>query len=63
MSMRIENIVNRWDVVQGQRRNIEYRTLEDPVTHKKVIEVEVHLYDEKGRVHPVDKGRTIDIKA
>jgi len=60
--MRIENIVNRWDVVQSQRREIEYRTLVDPVTHKKVLEVEIHLYDKRGKVQPADKGRNVDLK-
>jgi len=60
--MIVNNIVNRWDVVQSQRRHIEYRTLEDPVTHKKVIEVEVHLYNKNGVVQPVTKGNSVDIK-
>ena len=63
MSMIVQSIVNRWDVAPGQRKNIEYRTLEDPVTHKKVIEGDVHLYDERGSIQSVEKGQTVDIKA
>ena len=45
-------------------RNTVYTTLEDPVTHKRVIEVVEHLYSEKGKVEPTNtNGRHVDTKA
>ena len=44
-------------------RNIVYTTLEDPVTHKRLIEVVEHLYSDKGKVEPANtKGRHVDLK-
>ena len=43
--------------------NTVYTTFEDPVTHKRVIEVVEHLYSDTGRVEPVNtKGRHVDTK-
>ena len=43
--------------------NTVYTTFEDPVTHKRVIEVVEHLYSDTGRVEPANtKGRHIDTK-
>jgi hypothetical protein len=49
-------------MVYNQYRNTEYRTLIDPKTHKKVIEVIQYLYDNKGEVKPVAKGQNVDIE-
>ena len=44
--------------------NTVYTTFEDPVTHKRVIEVVEHFYSATGRIEPADtKGRHVDIKA
>ena len=61
--MIVQNVTNSWDTVYNQYRNTEYKTLVDPKTHKKVIEVVQYLYDKKGEVHPVSKGQNIDIQA
>ena len=49
-------------MLYNQYRNTEYRTLVDPRTHKKVIEVIQYLYDKQGEVKPVAKGQVIDIQ-
>jgi hypothetical protein len=61
--MIVQSVTNSWDTVYNQYRNTEYKTLVDPKTHKKVIEVVQYLYDKKGEVHPVAKGQNIDIQS
>ena len=61
--MIVQSVTNSWDMVYNQYRNTEYRTLIDPKTHKKVIEVVQYLYDNKGQVTPAAKGQNIDIQA
>jgi hypothetical protein len=52
------------DVASNSYRKTVYKTLEDPVTHKKVTEVINYLYDKTGAVEPViPKGQHIDTKA
>ena len=60
--MIVQSITNSWDMLYNQYRNTEYRTLVDPRTHKKVIEVIQYLYDKQGEVKPVAKGQVIDIQ-
>ena len=60
--MIVQNVTNSWDMVYNQYRNTEYRTLLDPKTNKKVIEVIQYLYDKKGEVQPTSKGQTIDVQ-
>ena len=60
--MIVQSVTNSWDMVYNQYRNTEYRTLIDPKTHKKVIEVIQYLYDIKGEVKPVARGQVIDIQ-
>jgi len=60
--MIVQSVTNSWDMVYNQYRNTEYRTLIDPKTHKKVIEVVQYLYDNKGQVTPAAKGQNIDIQ-
>jgi len=60
--MIVQSITNSWDMVYNQYRKTEYRTLIDPKTDKKVIEVIQYLYDKKGEVTPVAKGQNIDIQ-
>lgn len=62
-NMIVQNITNSWDTIYNQYRNTEYRTLVDPKTHKKVIEVVQYLYDNKGKIEPVNKGQVIDLQA
>ena len=61
--MIVQSVTNSWDMVYNQYRNTEYRTLIDPKTNKKVIEVVQYLYDNKGQVTPAAKGQVIDIQA
>ena len=49
-------------MVYNQYRNTVYRTLVDPVSDKKIIEVVQYLYDKRGEVKPTAKGQVIDIQ-
>ena len=61
--MIVQSIHNTIGVTSTGYRNTVYTTLEDPVTHKRVIEVVEHLYSDTGRVEPVNtKGRHVDTK-
>ena len=61
--MIVQSIHSTTGVTSTGYKNTVYTTLEDPVTHKKVIEVVEHLYDKTGRVEPVNtKGRHVDTK-
>jgi hypothetical protein len=62
--MIVQSIHSTTGVTSTGYKNTVYTTLEDPVTHKRVIEVVEHLYDSIGRVEPANaKGRDVDIKA
>jgi len=50
-------------MVYDQYRKTEYKTLLDPVTHKKVIEIVHYLYDNKGAMKLDAKGQYVDIQA
>jgi hypothetical protein len=61
--MIVQSIHNTIGVTSTGYKNTVYTTLEDPVTHKKVIEVIEHLYDKTGKVEPSNtKGRHVDTK-
>lgn len=60
--MIVQSITNNWDMVYNQYRNTVYRTLVDPVSDKKIIEVVQYLYDKRGEVTPTAKGQVIDIQ-
>jgi len=50
-------------MVYGSYRNTVYKTLEDPKTHKTVIEVVQYLYDNKANVQPNNaKGTNVDLQ-
>lgn len=62
--MIVQSIHNSWDMVYGSYRNTVYKTLEDPKTHKTVIEVVQYLYDNKANVQPNNvKGTNVDVQA
>ena len=62
-NMIIQSVLNVWDRVYNSNRKTVYTTLEDPVTHKKVIEVEQYLYDDTAKVRPANiKGANVDIQ-
>jgi hypothetical protein len=62
--MIVQSIHSSWDMVYSQYRNTEYKTLVDPMTHKKTIEIVEYLYDKTGRIEPVNnKGAQVDRKA
>ena len=51
-------------MVYGSYRNTIYKTLEDPKTHKTVVEVVQYLYDSKANITPNNvKGVNVDIQA
>jgi hypothetical protein len=60
--MIVQSISTSWDMVYDQYRKIEYKTLMDPVTHKKVTEIVHYLYDKQGQVRPDAKGQVVDIQ-
>ena len=63
-SMIVQSIHNTWDMVYNSYRNTVYKTLEDPKTHKKVVEVVQYLYDSKASIPPVNvKGQNLDVQA
>jgi hypothetical protein len=50
-------------MVYNQYRNTVYKTLEDPITQKKIIEVVQYLYNKEGRIEEPVKGRNVDKQA
>jgi hypothetical protein len=61
--MIIQSVLNIWDQVYDSNRKTVYTTLEDPKTHKKVIEVEQYLYDNTAKVQPANvKGSNVDVQ-
>lgn len=59
--MIIQSIHNAWDTIYNQYRNTVYKTLEDPITQKKYIEVIQYLYDKNGQQEGnIVKGQSID---
>ena len=62
-SMIVQSILNIWDRVYDSNRKTVYTTLEDPVTHKKVLEVNQYLYDDHANVPAPDvKGKKVDVR-
>ena len=62
-NMIIQSVLNVWDKVYDSNRKTVYTTLEDPKTHKKIVEVTQYLYDDKANVPPPDvKGRNVDVQ-
>ena len=61
--MIIQSIQQSWDMVYNQYRNTVYKTLEDPVSHKKVIEVVQFLYTKNGAIEAPVKGSNVDTQA
>jgi hypothetical protein len=61
--MIIQSIHNSWDMVYNQYRNTVYKTLEDPISQKKVVEVVQFLYTKNGNIEAPEKGRNVDKQA
>jgi hypothetical protein len=61
--MIVTSISTNWDMVYDQYRKTEYKTLIDPVTDKRVVEVVQYLYDKQGQIRPDAKGQNVDIQA
>jgi len=61
--MIVQSTTNIWDMVYGQYRRTEYKTLIDPATDKRIVEVVQYLYDKQGQIKPDAKGRNVDIQA
>ena len=63
--MIVQSISTVLDMVNHQNRTTFYKTVEDPVTHKKVIEVIEYIYTKEGNMtasEAATKGLTIDIQ-
>jgi hypothetical protein len=50
-------------MVHDQYRKTVYKTLIDPATDKKVVEVVQYLYDKKGQIRPDVRGQNVDLQA
>jgi hypothetical protein len=50
-------------MVYDQYRKTVYKTLIDPVTDKKVVEIVQYLYDKHGQIRPDVGGQNVDIQA
>jgi len=50
-------------MVYDQYRRTEYKTLIDPATDKRIVEVVQYLYDKQGQIKPDAKGQNVDIQA
>lgn len=62
--MIIQSIHNSWDMIYNSYRNTVYTTLEDPKTHKKIVEVVQYLYDDRANLEPNKvKGTNVDLQA
>ena len=61
--MIVQSISTSWDMVYDQYRKTEYKTLIDPVTDKRVVEVVQYLYDKQGQIRPDAKVQNVDIQA
>jgi hypothetical protein len=61
--MIVQSITNSWDMVYDQYRKTVYKTLIDPVTDKKVVEIVQYLYDKHGQIRPDVRGQNVDIQA
>jgi hypothetical protein len=61
--MIVQSITNSWDMVYDQYRKTVYKTLIDPVTDKKVVEIVQYLYDKHGQIRPDVGGQNVDIQA
>jgi hypothetical protein len=61
--MIVQSITNSWDMVYDQYRKTVYKTLIDPVTDKKVVEIVQYLYDKHGQIKPDVRGQNVDIQA
>ena len=61
--MIVQSVLNVWDRVYNSNRVTVYKTLKDPDTHKKIIEVEQYLYDNQAKIRPANvKGANVDIQ-
>ena len=58
--MIIQSIQQSWDMVYNQYRNTVYKTLEDPISQKTVVEVIQFLYTKNGRIEEPAKGSNVD---
>ena len=62
--MTVQSIQTTWDRVNYQGRRSEFRTVEDPITNKKTIEVVQYLYNKVAELEPAKtKGNEVDKKA
>jgi hypothetical protein len=62
--MIVQSIQTTWDRTNHQVRRSEFRTVEDPATNKKTIEVVQYLYNKVAQLEPTHtKGHNVDKKA
>jgi uncharacterized protein Yka (UPF0111/DUF47 family) len=61
--MIVQSIHNSIDVIHNQYRNTVYRTLEDPVTRKEIIEIVQYVYTINGQMEQPAKGGNVDKQA
>lgn len=61
--MIIQSVIAVNDMINHQYRNTVYKTLDDPATHKKSIEVVQYLYNRKGKTEPTHHVTQVDQRA
>ena len=61
--MIIQSVIAVNDMVNHQYRTTVYRTLDDPATNKKLIEVVQYLYTREGKLEPTHHVTQVDKRA
>ena len=58
--MIVQNVTSLNDVTNHQYRTTVYKTVEDPATNKKYLEVVQYLYDKMGNLEPTHRNHQVD---
>ena len=61
--MIVQSVTSVNDMVNHQYRTTIYKTVEDPATNKKYLEVVQYLYDRAGKLEPTHHNSQVDKKA
>jgi hypothetical protein len=61
--MIVQSVTSVTDMVNHQSRLTVYKTLEDPVSRKNLVEVVQYLYNKVGQLEPTHHNSQVDKKA
>jgi len=61
--MIVQSVTSVTDMVNHQSRLTVYKTLEDPVSRKHLVEVVQYLYNKVGKLEPTHHNSQVDKKA